>query len=240
MGSTLTYDLYVDDSGSREPDRRHPQMREDGVDAFALGGVLVPAERTTEIVRAVQELVASLRIDYPLHSAEIRCRRGNFCWVEQDVPRTKTLYDGIDEIVSALPGWITATVIHRPGYNDRYRDVYGDRRWHLCQTAYQILLERAAKIARADGRRLKVFVEETGKKEDRRIRHYHQTLLDCGMGFDKANSAKYGPMNSAAFSEILIRNPKFIKKKNEMAQVADLVLYPLVKVKDIKTNHITC
>ena len=38
-------------------------------------------------------------------------------------------------------------------------------------------------------------------------------------------------MNSAAFSEILIRNPKFIKKKNEMAQVADLVLYPLVKGK---------
>ena len=51
-----------------------------------------------------------------------------------------------------------ACVVDRPGYDARYREKYGRRQWHLCQTAFSIVVERAAKYARDSGRKLRVNV----------------------------------------------------------------------------------
>ncbi|MAN45924.1 MAG: DUF3800 domain-containing protein [Alphaproteobacteria bacterium] len=228
MGKTPTYDLYVDDSGSREPDHE-PAVRDDGLDAFALGGVLVPSEDAYNIVTAVSAIQGAVEIDYPLHSTEIRCQKDNFVWVGKDADRTKILYAEIDKLVSSFSGWVTAAVVHRPGYNDRYKDQYGGERWRLCKSAYQILIERAAKIARADGRMLKVFVERTGGREDKQIRGYQRAIYENGMGFAAENSGKYGPLTAAELQGILVKNVQFVKKSNAVMQLADLVLYPVVK-----------
>lgn len=229
MGVTPTYDLYIDDSGSRDPDHDGDAGRRDRLDAFALGGVLLPAEKSFELAEKVRAFCVKLEITYPLHSTEIRCRKSNFRWVEQDKDRTQRLYEGLAEIVAGLPGWVTAAVVDRPGYNARYKDKYGGKRWPLCETAYQILIERAAKVAANDGRRLKVFVAQTGKREDCRIREYHRALLEKGMGFSQVTSSAYKPMTPADFQSVLIKNPHFVTSSNALVQVADLVLYPVVK-----------
>ncbi len=229
MGSTPTFDLYIDDSGSRLPDRPSKDDRRDGLDAFALGGVLIKAEEAPQLFDLVEGLRSSLGLTYPLHSHKIRSRAQEFSWLGADKERASKLYGGIEHIVRTMPGWVTACVVHRPGYNERYKALYGDKRWELCRTAYQILLERCAKFAAVYGRRLKVFAEATGRAEDRSLRDYQKTLLAQGAEFDTLQSAKYSPMASDEMSKTVIKNIDFIRKEQPFAQAADLVLYPLIK-----------
>jgi len=72
MGATPTFDLYVDDSGSRLPDHPNRELRRDGMDAFALGGVIVAAEDAPRIYDLVEKFRAELDLAYPLHSHKIR------------------------------------------------------------------------------------------------------------------------------------------------------------------------
>jgi hypothetical protein len=229
MGATPTFDLYIDDSGSRLPDKGDRQDRRDGIDAFGLGGILVKAEEAPSIYSLVEELRSQFHLAGPLHSTKIRCRKEEFSWLQTDKTRANAFYSSIEAIIQLMPGWVTASVVHRPGYNARYEKRYGGARWRLCRTAYQILLERCAKFAKAHGRRLKVYAEETGKAEDRSMQEYHKNLLDNGAEFDQAQSAKYIPMTPHDLRKVVIRNVSFIQKKVPFAQAADLVLYPLIK-----------
>jgi hypothetical protein len=40
-----------------------------------------------------------------------------------------------------------ACVVDRPGYDARYREKYGRRQWHLCQTAWGLETTKAQTIA---------------------------------------------------------------------------------------------
>ena len=68
-----------------------------------------------------------------------------------------------------IPVFGHACVIDRPGYNHRYREKYGRQTWMLCQTAFAVVCERAAKQAIREGRKLRVYVEEGDKSADHRI-----------------------------------------------------------------------
>jgi hypothetical protein len=226
--ATPSYDLYIDDSGSRELDIA-PLAQPLTPDAFALGGVLIPSESIGFVIDGIRDLKLDCAIAGHLHSYEIRKKKRNFSWLNND-PELR-LYQGINALVGDMPAWATAVVIDRVGYDARYREKYGKDRWQLGRSAYDILIERAAKIADADGRRLKVYVESSGEREDRLIRQYHTNLRTNGLEFAAPTSSKYKPLQAADFARITMKNPEFTRKGNPLNDLADLVLFPLVMAK---------
>lgn len=226
---TPSFDLYLDDSGTRFPDRAPQQDRDDGMDYFSLGGLLVKSEEVSTLIGMTNEFKERNGISYPLHSHKIRTKKDDFLWLKTDAERAKRFYADLDELIQNIPGYVVGCCIHRPGYNKRYEEKYDHKPWHMCKGAYTIVVERAAKFALMHGRKLVVYIEETGKHEDRAIRGYHDSLRSQGMYFDAENSAKYAPLGASGFAGVLMKNPKFVKKDNIGAQIADVVLYPVVK-----------
>jgi hypothetical protein len=166
-------------------------------------------------------------ITAPIHSVEIRGKTKEFLWLrglqkeEQD-----TFFEELYQLMRTAPVVGLACVIDRPGYNDRYREKYGDQRWMLCKTAFNIAVERAAKFARGIGYRLRVAPERCNKAEDGLLSRYYYDLKTVGMPFATSTSDKYGPLSAEQFGETLYEfKPKH--KTSPMAQVADLYLWPL-------------
>jgi hypothetical protein len=175
------------------------------------------------------ELRSRHEINWPLHSTDIRGKRNNFAWMGTQPERAEAFLHELGELICALPAHAIACVVHRPGYNLRYGEMYGEKRWSLCKTAFSIVVERAAKIADENGRRLLVHVEWTGKKENQLIRQYHSDLLTRDSYFDASRSQKYLPMAKGEFGRILFKEPKFYTKANAAGQLSDMVVYPVVK-----------
>ena len=73
--------LYMDDSGTRQPDRDPGRRPEHGYDWFGLGGVLIKEEEEEETRELHRQFCERWDISTPLHSAEIRSRAGGFSWV---------------------------------------------------------------------------------------------------------------------------------------------------------------
>ena len=78
------FHLYIDDSGTRRPDRKVNPPRADGVDHFALGGILINEEDISKLLDAHSSLLERWGLDVPLHSTRIRGRRGNFAWLGEN------------------------------------------------------------------------------------------------------------------------------------------------------------
>lgn len=221
---TPTYHLYVDDSGSRDLDKSDDQV---GSKWFALGGVLI-AEEDEEAARASHAALCDRwKITYPLHSYDIRTATENFAWIADLKPvERKAFFDDLSSFLVDLPVLGTACVVHRQGYNDRYRAKYGQRRWALCKTAFSIVIERAAKYAHQNGRRLKVFYERSDRINERRLESYYAAMRDEGMPFDGGTSSKYAPLSAEELKRTLWECRKKFKSSPIM-QVADLYLHPL-------------
>ena len=226
---TPTFDLYLDDSGIRFPDKSPTLQRRDGMDYFALGGLLVESEKLHDLIESYNQLAERHGITYPLHSHKIRTKKQEFRWLASEPNRAKLFYEDLERFICSVPGHVIACCIDRPCYNSRYAEQYGKDRWKLCKSAYTIVVERAAKFSMKHGRRLIVYIEHTGKKENGDIRNYHRSMIDAGMYFDKGRSERYGPLSGEDFAKVLMKNPNFINKDNKAAQIADLVLYPIVK-----------
>lgn len=222
------YHLFLDDSGSRDPDRQPPLDRRDRMDCFALGGILIKAEDVDELKRRHTDFCARHDITYPLHSNPIRGGRENFGWLKTP-EKARVFFADLDEFMLNLPVLGIAAVIDRPGYVSRYKEHYADRLWLMCKTAYCILIERAAKFADSQGRVLRVFFEETGKAEDRAIIAYHKSLKVDGMPFQGSASADYNSLRAEDFRRIVMGDAKRRTKQTPMIQIADLMLYPMAK-----------
>jgi hypothetical protein len=119
-----------------------------------------------------------------------------------------------------------ACVIDRPGYDARYREKYGRRQWHLCQTAFCIAVEHAAKFARRDGRKLRVMPERSCRADELRLVKYYEELRASGPPFDAASSSAYAPLTAPEFEETLYEI-RFKSKSSPMGQIADIFLWPL-------------
>jgi hypothetical protein len=225
---TPTLHLYLDDSGTRCPFKGSKQ-RKDGMDWFALGGLLLKSEELDQLNAMHAELCAKHGIASPLHSNSIRGKRGDFAWMGNEPERASAFLTDLSALICEIPAHVIACVVHRPGYNVRYGKKYGHQRWSLCKTAYRIVVERSAKEAQKNERRLLVHVEGGGKKENRMIRQHHSDLQTNDSYFDPATSGKYRPMSKEEFERVLFKEPKFFTKSNPAGQLSDLVVYPLVK-----------
>lgn len=226
---TSAYYLFVDDSGSRDINTV-AVPRKDGMDYFALGGVLIAAEDSQNMKQEVQKFKEEHNITVPLHSTKIRSRQKAWAWLGSpgEKERADRFYAGLDHLMCGISGHVTGCIIHRPGYADRYGH-YGDKKWHLAKTAYPILVERAAKVAMRDKRKLVVYLEESGKKEDNFIKKYHSEIIKKGLCFDSSKSVKYNPLSHQSLTNVLSKEPNFFTKNHLIGQLADLALYPIVK-----------
>lgn len=228
---TPSYDLYLDDSGTRFLDNPEtpPPTRNDGMDYFALGGLLLKSEDLGLLIESYDKFAKDHGIVYPLHSHKIRTRKEEFGWLKTEPERATRFYQDLSNLLCQMPGYVTACCVHRPDYNARYSKTYGEARWKLSKSAYNIVVERAAKFALRENRKLVVYVEASGKKEDKDIKIYHRDMVSEGMQFNKERSQKYSPLGEGDFRSVLMKNPNFVNKTNRAAQIADLVLYPVVK-----------
>lgn len=220
--------LYIDDSGSRDPDHVAPEKRRDGMDCFALGGILINEEDVDVLYEAYKAFCRKWGITYPLHSWAIRGGREDFGWLKKPENAFAFLTE-LEALLMGLPILGIAAVVDRPGYVARYREKHEDDLWYMCKTAYCILIERAAKYARSQGRQLRVFFEECGKKEDRALIGYAKALKTDGSPFNPTNSAAYDSLTADDYKAIVLGEPRRRTKKVPMLQVADLVLYPMAK-----------
>lgn len=227
--SPLTY-LYLDDSGSRNPDHgAKPIPNPPPFDYFAMGGFMVDAEHHEAIADSVLDFASRWGFELPLHSVRIRRRRDNFKWLgTASGAEVERFMAELSCLVTTAPITVLGCVVDRPGYNARYKHIYEGRRWQMCKTAFTITVERATRVALARGRRLRVICEETGRAEDRAIRSYFRALRESGMPFDVGRSAVYGPLTARNFGQALA-SLDFKSKTSEHIQVADLVVYPLAR-----------
>lgn len=220
--------LYLDDSGTRHPDHAGAKSAQ-GYDWFALGGVLVLQEDEERCRELRDEFCSKWKISHPLHSVRIRSRQGNFAWLGTLAPETFIQFmEDLTRMLYAVPLVGTACVIDRPGYNARYKEKYGSERWHLCKTAFTVVVERAAKYAQSLNRKLDVMVEKTNKDVDRNTKSYFENMKIEGNPFDAETSAKYGPMSGESLANTLY-DFKTKDKESPMIQLADLYLYPICR-----------
>ncbi len=238
------YVLYIDDTGSRDPDRSDYTDRHDEMDCFGLGGFLLKEEDIPEVRKKHEAFCFKWKITYPLHSSSIRGGRGKFAWLKK--PETSRLFfPSLDEFILSLPIIGIACIIDRPGYVARYHQTYDQNLWYMCKTAFTILMERSAKYADEHGRRLEIVFEGSGKKEDQDMKRYLKELKQRGSPFSKKTSQGYSPLTAQDYKRIILGEPHQKTKKIPMLQIADLVLYPIAKggydphykpYKDLKDN----
>lgn len=222
--------LYMDESGSRDPDR-HPRQKAHDPDWFGIGGILVNAADKASI----EEAMNAFRNRWPqmglnpLRSYDIRNKTERFRWLSQLDETSLTLfYDDLSAMIASLPIVVTGCVIHRPGYNQRYLQQYGPRRWKLCKTAFHIVVERAAKYAMLHGARMRVYVERSDKVTEQQLKGYYDEMRNAGQPFSAQTSAKYQPMPAGQLRQTLY-DFGVKTKDSQLMQLADLVLWPVCR-----------
>jgi hypothetical protein len=225
------FHLYIDDTGSRQLDKlaktanEHPRW-------FGLGGILIREEDE----QSCRELFEGLKARWPsltepLHITDMRAKRKHFSWLDRLSAQELTdFWSDYHQFLGALPVTGIACVVDRPGYLGRgYGSRVGDAKWNLCKTAFNILIERAGKLAARDGRRLRVKYEGSDRQADQALRGYFALLKAAhGLQFDAERAAKYGPMPPAELAAVLIDLERK-DKRSKLMQIADSYIYAMAK-----------
>jgi hypothetical protein len=220
--------FYMDDSGTRILDRDRTQFDRNAPDHFALGGVLLLEEEEEQLEQQHARLCEKWKIEYPLHSVDIRAGSKKFSWVRKESAEYKPFMRDLTRMLTTVPVLGLACVMDRPGYDVRYREQYPRKTWHLCKTAFSISVERAAKYARSLGRPLRVYPEKSNGKDEGRLKSYYIDLITKGAPFDAKRSDGYAPLRAHELDETLIElRPK--GKSSPAMQVADLYLWPIAR-----------
>lgn len=222
-----TLNFYMDDSGTRKPDRTPTAFDPARPNHFALGGILISEDDEERARAAHAALCERWSITYPLHSVDMRHGTKDFNWLRRDSPEYQSFMDDLTQMLVSVPVTALACVIDRPGYDARYREKYGRNQWQLCRTAFTIAVERAAKHARRLGSKLRVLPERSSKDDERRIAQYYRELRQQGAPFDSATSNAYGPLSATECAATLVEL-RFKFKSSPMAQLADLYLWPIL------------
>lgn len=219
--------LYIDETGSRNPDHDARPFNPDKPNAFAIGGVIIKDEDEDEARKLYSDFCAKWEIDYPLHSTDIRNYKDKFCWLgQQGASKTQQFMGELGQLMLDMPVIGIACVIDRPGYDARYKERYDNERWKLCKTAFTITVERATKYAIAQGRKLNVFPERVNGPEDSWQQRYFDDMKAKGLPFDASASQDYQPLSAEDFRNTLY-DYKTKRKSSPMAQLADLYLWPM-------------
>jgi hypothetical protein len=222
--------LYLDETGPRHPDRKQDPAAH-GFDWFALGGILINAEDEQGAKERHSHLITQWpQIRSPLHLTDIRAEKKGFAWIGKltDDERTRFRQD-FKSFLTSIPVAGTACVIDRPGYAARgYAQRHGNDKWLLCRSAFDIVVERAAKVARMRGRRLRVFYEQADRATDKLMESYFANMKQNGMAFDPSTSEKYQPLTDEECKYFLL-SIEGKKKDNRMMQIADAYVYSIAR-----------
>src|SRR6476660_8325848 len=83
MTAAAKFHLYIDDTGSRDPDKAYATdaYDEGSMDCFGLGGVIIKEAEIDATIQAHKKFCAEQDITYPLHSHSIRRGRSKFAWL---------------------------------------------------------------------------------------------------------------------------------------------------------------
>ena len=199
------------------------------MDYFALGGILIRELDIPTLIEKHRIFCEQWNIHYSLHSTKIRGRRQSFAWLAADPEIENRFHADLEQMLLSLPVIAMACVVDRSGYMARYQEMHGGEPWLMCKTAFAILVERACKYVEMQDGTLEIFFEQAGKAEDTDIKKYIRLLKTEGMPFDKTNSAHYRAMEAERFTKIVRGDPREKTKKFPPIQIADLVLYPMIK-----------
>jgi len=218
--------LYIDETGSRHPDKKSDASRA-GRDWFGLGGYIIASEDESEVKGRHAAFVKSWQISSPLHITDMMAERKGFSWLgkKTEIAREQ-FWSDYKKFLCSLPVLGMACVIDRPGYVARgYLEKHPEPKWLLCRSAFDILIERAAKHAINNDRRLNIIFEGDVGINDT-IKEYFRRLKADGLEFDAANSAKYTPLPKEEFSKTL-STIEYKNKSSVMLQVADSYIYAI-------------
>ncbi len=128
-----------------------------------------------------------------------------------------------------IPVVAIAAVVDREGYNSKYKEMYGDKQWNLCKTAFSILTERSLKYVIKRNGKLRIKFEAGGKDYNNCIIDYARSLKRDGLPFNRDTSAKYNELSKEDINNFLLGEPERKKKNNRITQIADLYLYSVAK-----------
>jgi hypothetical protein len=207
MKTANKFHLYIDDTGSRDPDKTcAPEAREDKMDCFGLGGIIIREDRINETMQAHRRFCAEHNITYPLHSYAMRGGRKKFAWLKKP-EKSGIFMPALEEYLLSLPIITIACIVDRPGYLARYKEKFREQLWLMCKTAFTILVERAAKYVDEQGGAMEIYFEQSGKKEDRDLIAYMRDLKARGLDFDKGSSGPYTPLRSDDFKRLCLGKP---------------------------------
>jgi hypothetical protein len=229
---TKKYIFYMDDFGTRTICRGATNASSPAHElSFALGGVIVASEDVDALSKNVRAFCERWGVP-ALHGNKIRAGKGKFGFLKKDEGRREAFFLELDQLVVDDRLIAHACVICRPGYRDRYLKKYPDStRWAMSKTAFDISVERAAKLAMQRDWKLDVVYERTGEKEDRLLERYFEDLKAAGMAFCADSSKQYEPLTGSQFRDYL--NVIWADGKgNPLLQLADLVVHPV--------SHVTC
>jgi hypothetical protein len=222
--------LYLDETGPRHPDKPSTGAKH-GLDWFAFGGFLIRQEDEANAKTSLDQFKDKWpQISAPLHLTDMRAETKKFAWIGrlsgQDRDRFWSTYR---TFLATLPVAGVACVIDRPGYVARgYGSRVGEAKWMLCRSAFDIVVERAAKFAKHEGRRLKVFYEMADPDTNDMVEGYFYNIQENGMGFDATTSAKYLPLTADDFGYLLL-DIEGKGKSNRLMQIADSYVYAIAR-----------
>jgi hypothetical protein len=222
--------LYIDETGPRHPDRAAVPTKH-GFDWFAMGGILIRAEDEDKAKLDLANFIKQWpQIRAPLHLTDMRSEKKKFAWLGKlSVEDREKFWSQYRTFLATIPVAGTACVIDRPGYISRgYGKRHGDAKWLLCRSAFNIVAERSAKLAKQQGRRLKIFYEMADPSTNDMIEQYFYDIKAQGLGFDVQTSAKYLPLKTAEFEHLLL-DIEGKDKTNRMMQIADSYVYSIAR-----------
>jgi hypothetical protein len=222
--------LYLDETGPRHPNRQSTDAKH-GLDWFAFGGFLIRQEDEVAAKANLDQFKSRWpQIQSPLHLTDMRAETKKFAWIGRLSGEDRDrFWSSYRTFLAMLPVAGTACVIDRPGYMARgYGSRIGDAKWMLCRSAFDIVVERAAKVAKHQGRRLKIFYEMADPDTNDMVEGYFYNIQESGMAFDAATSAKYLPLTAADFGYLLL-DIEGKEKSNRLMQIADSFVYAIAR-----------
>jgi len=230
MSRSNLYTLYIDETGNRYPQHKAGERR-DGMDHFGWGGILVNQDDEQQIIDSIKGLRRKWKINYPLHSTEIRNSRDNFSWLGKDPEVKQSFLTDLNKILVNIPALGFGVVVSRPNYNQRYREKYGNGRWELCKSTHPILVERVVRyLLKVDPEaRLRIIFEGSSGAENKLIAEYTREIKRDGHPFQKEVANKYVPLASRVYDRVIIGDAQHAPKSNFFLQIADLYIYPISK-----------
>lgn len=221
------FTLYLDETGNRLPDKKSDKSRE-GRDWFGFGGILIRGEDNDHVRSLVSDFSDRWQLRHPLHMTDMLAEKKGFAWLGKRTQKERDdFWQGWTQVLCAPPVIGIGCVVNRPGYVARgYLEKYKDK-WLLCRSAFDITVERAAKIARLEGRKLHVVFEQDPAMNETVTGYFHN-LKANGLAFDAKNSGKYGPLTKDEFAETLGRI-QHKPKSHYVLQMADSYIYAICR-----------